>query len=487
MPSSTYSIITNSRKRKILVVNRLFHTSQTHELEQEDFDAIFVNINYRSYEETRLAMRWLSPTRVGKCFLKPWFAQSDLQESMYNASDLFDGFCENPNDEVFADFIEEVYRNIEKYEIQQEINLSLDTTSKILANLIKFSLSRGQLTYTNYAIKGVASGFPERYMAMYDNMETLRLDERLRFSHKLEELGYAVRQRFVNRVYVCRECGDSHQLFIECCPKCGSSDIRQESMLHHFRCANISPESSYFQEGSLVCPKCHRTLRHIGVDYDRPATVYTCTCGNTFMTSAMKVICTHCRNQATPDELMPIDVCEYKFTPAGIKAFATDEGIFQIESTDIYAGRSTFDNFCESIRLFSTMPSYANSTIFVFRYHYVYGGEQEDAQIFDVMRNIMMQNATMKLTSQDNSFYALLIAHNDRIDAEHRHAKNSLDRIFSELSEDNDQFDTRWLKTYKFTRDDDPEEFVKEISEAIEEKTLEDLHEQIEPTTDPEA
>lgn len=480
MPSSTYSIITNSHKRKILVVNRLLHTTHTQELEHEDFDAIFVNINYRSYEETRLAMRWLSPTRVGKCFLKPWFAQSDLEESMYNSTDLFDGFCENPTDEIFAEFIEDVYHNIEKYGIQQEITVGLDTTSKILANLIKFSLSRGQLTYTNHAIKGLASGFSERYMAMYDNLETLRLSERMKFAHKLEELGYAERVRLVDRVYVCRECGDSHQLFIECCPNCSSSDIRQEAMLHHFRCANISPESSYFKDGNLVCPKCRRTLRHIGVDYDRPATVYTCTCGNTFMTSAMKVICTHCKNQTTPDELVPIDVYEYKFTPAGIKAFATDEGIFQIESTDIYSGRSTFENFCESIRIFNSLPSYANNTIFVFRYHYVYEGDQEDAQIFDVMRNIMMQNATMKLTSQADSFYALLIADNNKIDAEYRHAKNSLDRIFTELSDDNVLFDARWLKTYRFTRDADPEEFIKEISEYIAEETLETLHEQTE-------
>lgn len=476
MPSSTYTIITNSRKREILVVNKLLTTTHIQEIKNEQFDAIFVNIAYRSYEETRLVMRRLSPTRVGKCFLKPWFAHPDLEESMYNSTELFDGFCENPTDEGFADFIEEVYRNIDKYEIQQEITTDLDTTSKILANLVKFNLSRGQLTYTNYAIKGLASGYSKRYMAMYDNLETLRLDERLKFAHKIEELGYTERVRLIDRVHVCRECGDSHLLFIECCPNCHSSDIQQEAMLHHFRCANISPESSYFKDGALVCPKCRRTLRHIGVDYDRPAMVFSCSCGNTFMHSAMKVFCTNCKNQASPEELTPIDVYEYKLTPEGIKAFSTNEAIFQIESSDIYSGRSTYDNFCESIRIFNAMPSYSNNTVFVFRYHYVYNGENEDAQVFDVMRNIMMKNATMKLTSQDDNFYALLIANNDKIDAEYKLAKRSLDRIFSELSEENDEFDARWLKTYKFTHGEDSEEFVRIISEKFEEETLENLH-----------
>lgn len=487
MPTSTYNIITNSRKRNILVVNRLLHTTHTQELEHEDFDAIFINVTYHSYEETRLAMRWLSPTRVGKCFLKPWFAHSDLQDSMYNSTELFDGFCDNPTDETFADFIEEVYHNIDKYGILQEITTELYTTSRILSNLIKFSLSRGQLTYTNYAIKGLATGYSERYMSMYDNLETLQLEERMKFAHKLEELGYSERSRLVDRVHVCRECGDSHQLFIECCPNCGSSDIRQEAMLHHFRCANISPESSYYKDGALVCPKCRRTLRHIGVDYDRPATVYSCDCGNTFMASSMKVFCTNCKNQSTPEELTPIDIYEYKLTQAGIEAFATNEAIFQIESSDIYSGRSTFDNFCEAIRLFSAMPSYNDSTIFVLRYHYVYDGKNEDAQIFDVMRSIMMQNATVKLSSTDDNFYVLLIANNKKVEAEYKFAKKSLDRIFLEQSEDNEMFDARWLKTYKFTHEDDPEEFINKISEKIEDEILEDLHDQTENETEPKA
>lgn len=477
MPTGAYNIITNSRGRRILVVNRLLNPTQTDEIENEDFDAIFVNVTYRTYEEVRLVMRWLSPTRVGKCFLKPRYGNTDLKDYLRAATDLFDGFCDTPTDEGFADFIEDVYRNIDKYEIDREINTDLSTTSRVLANLVKFDITRGNMFYTNYAVKGLSKGFSARFLAMNDNQETLRLDERMKFAHKMEELGYAERTRLVDRVHVCKECGDSHELFVECCPKCNSSDIRQESMIHHFRCANVSPETSYFKDGELVCPKCRRTLRHIGVDYDRPATVYSCNCGNTFLHSAMKVICTNCLSQVSPEELTPIDVYEYKLTPAGIKAFATQEAIFQIESTDIYSGRSTFDNFCESIRIFNTMPSYDNDNILVFRYHYVYNGDQEDAQVFDVMRNIMMRNATMKLTSQDNNFYVLIVAPKDKIEAEYKYAKNSLDRIFKELSEESEDFDARWLKTYRFSHGGDPEEFIKEISEKVDDDTLEDLHE----------
>ena len=476
MPSSSYKIITNSRNRRILVINRLLNQAQTEEIEKLDFDAIFFNVANRTYEETRLVSRWLSPTREGVSFLKPRFGNTDLKNYMRQISDLFDGLADNPLDENFANRIEEIYQNIDKYGINREGYSDVSTTSRLLANLVKFDITRGRLTFTNHAVRGLAEGFSKRYLMMYDNHETLQLDERMKFVQKLEELGYAERTRLVDRIHICKECGDSHQLFVECCPKCKSSDIRQESMIHHFRCANISPESSYFKDGQLVCPKCRRTLRHIGVDYDRPATVFSCYCGNTFLQSAMKVVCTNCLNESSPEELTPVDVYEYKLTPAGIAAFASDEAIFQIESTDIYSGRSTFDNFCESIRIFNTLPTYDNQTILVFRYHYVYNGNQEDAQVFDVMRNIMMHNATVKLTTNDNNFYVLLVAPTSKIDEEYKFAKSNLDRIFSELSEENDDFDARWLKTYRFTRGEDPEEFIKEFSEAIEEDTLENLH-----------
>ena len=477
MPPRSYYIVVNSRKRKILVVNRLLSHSQIKEIEELDFDAIFVNIANRTYEETRLVMRWLSPVREGRSFLKPRFGSIYLQDHMRHSADLFDGFCDNPLDENFADFIEDIYRNIERYGIKQEITSNISSTSWILANLVKFDISRGRLNFTNYAVKGLAQGFSARFLAMYDNEETLQLDERMKFIHKLEELGYAERIKLVDRIHVCKDCGDSHQLFVECCPKCKSSDIRQEPMIHHFRCANVSPETTYFKDGGLVCPKCRRALRHIGVDYDRPASVFTCNCGNTFLQSSMKVTCTNCLNQSSPEELNALDVYEYRLTDNGIKAFATDEAIFQIESTDIYSGRSTFDNFCETIRVFNNLPAYQTQNLLVFRYHYVYNGEQEDAQVFDVMRNIMMRNATVKLTTNDNNFYVMVVAPANKLESEYRFAKKSLDRIFSELSEDNDDFDARWLKTYSFSRESNPEEFIRQIQEKVEDATLENLHE----------
>ena len=81
---------------------------------EEDFDAIFINIAHRAYEENRLITRWTSPIRSSKCFLKPRFATSSLEEFMHFAAYLIDGFCMTAFDDAFADFIENIYTNMPK-------------------------------------------------------------------------------------------------------------------------------------------------------------------------------------------------------------------------------------------------------------------------------------------------------------------------------------------------------------------------------------
>lgn len=462
-----FSFVTNSRGRRIIIINRPVNIGKVNELDDEDFDAIYINIAHTSYEENRLIVRWLSPTRVDKCFLKPRFATAALEEVMGFAAYLIDGFCASPLDDSFTDFIEEVYTNIEKFNINREMTNDLSTTSRILTNFVKFDISRGRLTFTNYMIKGMAEGYPLVYLSWSDNQETLHFEERVKFQMKLEELGFAEKTRFIDRVHICPKCGDSHLLFIECCPKCRRSDISQEQMIHHFRCANISPESTYARDGQLVCPKCRHVLRHIGVDYDRPATIYTCSCGNTFIHSAMKVRCTNCQNETTPDELTPIDIWEYKFTQAGLAAFATDEALFQIESNDIYSGRSTYDNLIESIRIFNSLQSYQNHSLFVFRYAYTYDGDRENWQIFDVMRMVISYIATVKIATRESDFYILVVMNNERIDEQHDRVKKRLDQLFSEYSADSEDFSASWVKTYKLTHGEDSDQLISQLGENI--------------------
>lgn len=469
MDSNIYKIVTNSNGRRILIVNKVLDVDRTPELHDDDFDAIYINIAHRAYEENRLIARWTSPMRVEKCYLKPRFATSSLEEFMHFASYLIDGFCATPFDDRFTDYIEEVYNNLEKFGIKREIHNDLQTTAKFLSNLVKYDISRGRLSYTNHTIRGLAKGYTAAYLAWYDNQESLQHDERMKFNLKMEELGFAEKSKFIDRIHTCPNCGHSHLLFVESCPRCSSSNIHQESIIHHFRCANVSPESTYENDGELRCPKCKKILRHIGVDYDRPAMVYTCLdCNNTFLSSAMRVVCSNCGNITSPDKLIPVDVWEYRLTRTGLAAFATDDALLQIESKDIYSGHSTYEEFSNAIASFADMPSYQGYMLLVFRYQYIYDGEKENWRLFDVMRAIISKLSTVKISNRGDNLYFLFVVREEELHSEYDRFKKLIDQILHEYALSQDGFSAHLIRSYNYAREDRADIFLRSLEEVVE-------------------
>ncbi len=118
--------------------------------------------------------------------------------------------------------------------------------------------------------------------------------------------------------HVCPECYDKGMIYQEQCPKCGTVDISEHNMIHHFRCANISPEQTYMKDGKLVCPKCMRELNHIGVDYDRPTTSYNCNkCGINFSEATMICECETCLKKSPIESLVPVQMYNVIFNRRG--------------------------------------------------------------------------------------------------------------------------------------------------------------------------
>ena len=92
---------------------------------------------------------------------------------------------------------------------------------------------------------------------------------------------------FVDKVNLCDRCYSSFLNFREVCPKCGSADLKAEDIVHHFVCAYVGAESDFRKDGDdeMTCPKCRRSVRHIGVDYDKPGVIYRCNkCQENFRT-----------------------------------------------------------------------------------------------------------------------------------------------------------------------------------------------------------
>ena len=366
MEQSAYKIIRNENDRKILVLNTYVDVENSPEFSEDQFDIVYLNTSNMSSNEIHLLLEKTSPIFSTKCWMKPRFIQSNQLEKLGRMRVLIDGLARTPFDDIVTQRSEDIYQQIKRLGIKQLASVS--TYVAFFIRLCKYAISRNIYTYTSTVVPGMTEGHSSFFAALLSNHEVATRKEFLEFNQKLIDMGYAEPIAFVERVHICNHCKSSHLIYAECCPKCGSSYIKEEPMLHHFRCANISPESSYLYDDRLRCPKCKQYLRHIGVDYDRPADVHTCgECGHTFMHTIMKVHCTNCGATHKPSALQPADIIRYKYTEEGIRSIINNDALIKI-GKDLWFGYSDFDAYLQQLRLFSH-TSQENENLYTIRLH----------------------------------------------------------------------------------------------------------------------
>jgi GGDEF domain-containing protein len=118
-----------------------------------------------------------------------------------------------------------------------------------------------------------------------------------------------------NRIRCCQTCGSHRLNYREQCPSCHAIDYLSETIIHHFPCGHMDSLANYQQEGQLVCPKCSRVLRHIGLDYDKPAMKFRCNaCDYIFADPRVEVECMHCQTCAEPAETDERVIHGYRLT-----------------------------------------------------------------------------------------------------------------------------------------------------------------------------
>lgn len=345
-----YEIVLNENGRRILCVRGLVDIESEENLHGDDFDAIFCDVNELASVDALLSL--MSPAKSNKCWIKPRFFKSLRSNDLKKREYVIDGYANSPYDNSVTTRIEEIFARIEQLGISLNDNLPSLFVMKHL-RLCRYAFVRGWSDFTATTVPGLTAGYSALCMGLSDNLLLTEREDMFLFIQKLETLGYIRNRKFVEHIHVCPDCHLSHLLFLEICPQCKSSDIKEEAVIHHFRCANVSPESTYEYDGQLRCPKCRRFLRHIGVDYDRPAEVYSCrNCGNSFLHADMKVYCVNCRKTFKTDELQPYDVNEFEFTEEAVKTLSSPDGEMLL-AKERWNGFSEFSLYKKQLQWFS--------------------------------------------------------------------------------------------------------------------------------------
>jgi predicted amidophosphoribosyltransferase len=142
----------------------------------------------------------------------------------------------------------------------------------------------------------------------------------LRVLDKGVDKGFLTKE-FKEKVYLCYNCYNSFLLNREVCPNCNSSHLSSEDLVHHFPCAYVGPVSDYESEDrpdQMICPKCEKSLKHIGVDYDKPSLIYFCrNCSDTFQDVMIKSRCTNCSSDMEIENLSGHSIYQYELTRGG--------------------------------------------------------------------------------------------------------------------------------------------------------------------------
>lgn len=96
---------------------------------------------------------------------------------------------------------------------------------------------------------------------------------------------------------VCPRCNHIRIAQMFHCPKCIGSDFKQEKIIEHYKCGNVSTESTYVED---KCPKCHQTIKVFGVDYRVQDNFYVCNeCKEIFSEIMTDYLCLECNDKFT--------------------------------------------------------------------------------------------------------------------------------------------------------------------------------------------
>ena len=87
--------------------------------------------------------------------------------------------------------------------------------------------------------------------------------------------------------------------------------------MEHFACGYVDFDYNFKRENKLVCSKCNKELKQLGVDYRRVGTGYSC--GNKHLFSAPRIffVCHTCKEQFDLNEAKIEKQYIYELTEKG--------------------------------------------------------------------------------------------------------------------------------------------------------------------------
>lgn len=312
-------IVINKRGHRILVCDEPVWVEYDDNFSYENFDAVFISTIFPN--DVELILKSINPITCNKASYKPFFASIALQDKIGLNDEMIDAYINSIDDELEMTTYEWVnnYRN--QYRVPRETG-AITNHNMLILRIFRYFISRNHLILEPKVMEKSAMGVAFPLAECLHRWGLFHINEYFSWIELSVEKGTLAYRKSLYHLHVCPKCQHTHLIYQEVCPNCGSNNLDYEPVIHHFSCANISPEHTYMVGGQLICPKCHKTLRHIGIDYDRPASLYRCNdCEQTFLNADTTAQCAYCGTTVPVTQLFPRTIHSVEITQDGIVAF----------------------------------------------------------------------------------------------------------------------------------------------------------------------
>lgn len=262
---------------------------------------IFDDVNNTDGIELLMRIRRSSDKQI---YLKPIFKLLDDQKSDPLG---FDGITDLNRLEPMAIRTKEIVKKIDQVNASV---LPMDFEQHCIFKMMTFLFTR------NNPLKPVPNrnskiGYAFPFVDQLYREESLEI---LNMLKKANELGFTT-HKLVDRIHNCSCCHSNYINFREVCPKCSGLSIESKDLVHHFKCAHVDVIDKFQVEDGLACPKCEEKMRHIGIDYDKPSSMYHChDCHHEFQESEMSAFCIDCTHEEDTSNLLENEICTQALT-----------------------------------------------------------------------------------------------------------------------------------------------------------------------------
>jgi len=192
----------------------------------------------------------------------------------------------------------------------------------------------------NHKIDNFAPKFENNRGFRYPELDAYSddLTRQLKLLHKLEAEGFLVSE-FAHSILLCPTCQSSTEFSLnQSCTICSSTDIIRGSFIEHLACGNIDFDIKFVKDGNdsnnasvMMCNKCGKRLKAIGVDYARPGIFYKClNCKALLPELTMHYTCIKCSSALNKDQLKELRLMKFNVDLPAVSRYFTENNLLPV-------------------------------------------------------------------------------------------------------------------------------------------------------------